>query len=159
MTASSSHNESTNKFAPESTPCACWWHSRLNTKATSKKSAGCLPSYPSAALPYFADKIATCCDKFLLSRRRTTSIQPSLDLRLQRPAPQVFHECNKHVQHELPFTTIILLVSLRGGETARKSPVCCKVSSQPGKWLTFYQVAAWSNSSTFGVVGRTRTSA
>ena len=24
---------------------------------------------------------------------------------------------------------------------------CCKVSSQPGKWLTFYQVAEWSNSS------------
>ena len=25
---------------------------------------------------------------------------------------------------------------------------CYKVSSQPGKWLTFYQVAEWSNSLT-----------
>ena len=37
----------------------------------------------------------------------------------------------------------------------RSHEVCYKVSSQPGKWLTFYQVAEWSNSLTFGVVGRT----
>lgn len=39
-----------------------------------------------------------------------------------------------------------------GGENIKyikKRGRCYKFSSQPGNWLTFYQVAGWSNSLTF----------